>query len=68
MNTVSSSIAFHQSANHAISGEIFGKSSRFPRSEIFYPTLKSLNKFKEETKITEYEYEINFGVIFQTNY
>ena len=28
-----------QFANHAISGEIFGKLSRFPRSEIFYPTL-----------------------------
>jgi hypothetical protein len=27
-------------ANHDISGEIFGKLCRFPRSEIFYPTLE----------------------------
>ena len=27
------------SMNRAISGKIFGKLSRFPRSEIFYPTL-----------------------------
>ena len=31
------------SANHAISGEIFCKLCRFPRSEIIYPTLASIS-------------------------
>ena len=30
------------SEKHAISGEIFGKPSKFPRSEIFYCTLRVL--------------------------
>jgi hypothetical protein len=50
------SVTFFNSANHAISGEIFGEISRFPQSEIFYPThkyevvdqLTSMEGFREQ--------------------
>ena len=38
------------SANHAISGETFCKLCRFPRSEIFYPTLGEEEGWKRGRK------------------
>ena len=39
------------SANHAISGEIFREFPKFPRSEIFYPTLEGGYPVEEKCSI-----------------